>query len=52
VSDRSIPAPAGSAISIAAPRSVGGRVKRAVDRSSTVVEAWLRAHTALVLIFL
>jgi spermidine/putrescine transport system permease protein len=52
MSDRSLPVPAGSTIPIATTRSFGGRAKRAVDRSSTIVEAWLRAHTALVLIFL
>jgi spermidine/putrescine transport system permease protein len=39
-------------ISVAAPRTVGGRARRAVDRSGAVVEAWLRTHTALVLLFL
>jgi spermidine/putrescine transport system permease protein len=52
VSDRSLPAPAAGSISLATPGTVRGRAKRAVDRSSTIVEAWLRTHTALVLVFL
>jgi len=49
VSDRSLPAPV--PVSLATPESVGGRKKR-VDRSGTLVELWLRAHTGLVLLFL
>jgi len=52
MSDRSLPVPAGSSIPIATTRPFGGRAKRAVDRSGAFVEAWLRAHTALVLVFL
>jgi spermidine/putrescine transport system permease protein len=52
VSDRSVPVPSAPAVAVAAPRSFGGRVKRATDRSGTFVEVWLRAHTYLVLAFL
>ena len=37
---------------LTAPHSLGGRAKRAIDRSGTLVEVWLRAHTALTLAFL
>ena len=37
---------------MAAPQSLGGRAKRSVKRSGTLVETWLRAHTALTLAFL
>ncbi len=52
MSDRSLPAPAGPSVSIAAPKSLGGRARRSLDRSGTLVEVWLRAHTALTLAFL
>jgi spermidine/putrescine transport system permease protein len=40
------------AVSIARTASVGGRAKRGIDRSGQVIEAWLRAHTLLVYLFL
>jgi spermidine/putrescine transport system permease protein len=52
VSDRSLPAASNPSVPVAAPQSLGGRARRAVDRSGTFVEVWLRAHTVLVLAFL
>ena len=40
------------AIPAEAARSVPGRARRRVDRGAQAVEVWLRAHTALVLLFL
>jgi spermidine/putrescine transport system permease protein len=40
------------AVSIPRTASVGGRAKRGIDRSGQVVEAWLRAHTLMVYLFL
>jgi spermidine/putrescine transport system permease protein len=52
VSDRSLPAPSGPSVSMAAPKRLPGRGRRSVDRGGALVEAWLRAHTALTLAFL
>jgi spermidine/putrescine transport system permease protein len=52
VSDRSLPTPSTPSISLAASQSLGGRARRSVKRSGTLVEVWLRAHTALTLAFL
>jgi spermidine/putrescine transport system permease protein len=43
---------ASPAIPIPASRSIGGKARARVDRSGQVVEAWLRAHTLLVYLFL
>jgi spermidine/putrescine transport system permease protein len=43
---------ASPAVPIPASRSIGGRARASVDRSGQVVEAWLRAHTFLVYLFL
>jgi spermidine/putrescine transport system permease protein len=43
---------ASPAVPIPASRSIGGRARAGVDRSGQVVEAWLRAHTLLVYLFL
>ena len=52
MSDRSLPAASTPSVSLAAPKSLGGRARGAIDRSGTLVEVWLRAHTALTLAFL
>lgn len=52
MTDRSLPAPATPSVSLAAPRTLGGRARQRGDRSGTLVEVWLRAHTALTLAFL
>jgi spermidine/putrescine transport system permease protein len=39
-------------VTIPVTRSVGGRARVRVDRAGQVVEAWLRAHTLLVYLFL
>jgi len=43
---------ASPAVPIPASRTIGGRARARVDRSGQVVEAWLRAHTLLVYLFL
>lgn len=40
------------AISVPASRSVGRKAKQGIDRYGRLVEAWLRAHTLLVYLFL
>ncbi|MBA2717771.1 MAG: ABC transporter permease [Chloroflexi bacterium] len=52
MSDHSLPAPSSPAVSLAAPRSLGGRARPSINRSGALVEVWLRAHTALTLAFL
>ena len=57
MTDRSLsapatPAPASPAVPLATARTRRGRAKPAVDRTGTLVEFWLRAHTLLVLAFL
>ena len=52
MTDRSLPAPATPSVSLATPRTLGGKARRRGDRSATLVEVWLRAHTALTLAFL
>jgi spermidine/putrescine transport system permease protein len=52
VSDRSLPAASSPSVPLAAPQSLGGRARGAIDRSGTLVEVWLRAHTAITLAFL
>jgi len=52
VSDRSVAVPSPQSVPVAAPHSIGGRAKPATDRSGTLVELWLRAHTGLTLLFL
>ena len=43
---------AAPSVSIPVTRSVGGRARVRVDRAGQIVEAWLRAHTLLVYLFL
>ena len=52
MTDRSLPAPATPSVSLTTPRTLGGKARRRGDRSATLVEVWLRAHTALTLAFL
>jgi spermidine/putrescine transport system permease protein len=52
VSDLTVPAPTATQVPLAAPRAGRGRARPAVDRSATLVEVWLRAHTGLVFAFL
>jgi spermidine/putrescine transport system permease protein len=60
MSDSTIPAsapatpaaPSAPSVSLPSARTMGGKAKRAVDRSSALVEFWLRAHTGLVFLFL
>ena len=52
MTDRSLPAPATPSVSLATPRTLGGKARQRGDRSATLVEVWLRAHTALTLAFL
>ena len=52
MTDRSLPVPATPSVSLATPRTLGGKARRRGDRSATLVEVWLRAHTALTLAFL
>ena len=40
------------AVPIATPQAKGGRARAAVDRTGSLVEAWLRAHTLVVYLFL
>jgi spermidine/putrescine transport system permease protein len=40
------------AVPIPAPRTLGSRARAGTDRAGTLVEAWLRGHTALVYLFL
>ena len=40
------------AVPIATPRATHGRSRAAVDRGASLVEAWLRAHTLVVYLFL
>jgi spermidine/putrescine transport system permease protein len=51
LSDLSVPAPA-TQVPLATQRTGRGRARPAVDRSGTLVEVWLRAHTGLVFVFL
>src|SRR5215217_366349 len=43
---------AAPSVSIPVTRSVGGRARVRIDRAGQIVEAWLRAHTLLVYLFL
>ena len=52
MSDITARAPTTTQVPLATPRTGRGRAKPAVDRSATLVEIWLRAHTGLVFLFL
>jgi spermidine/putrescine transport system permease protein len=52
VTERSVPARPEPVVAVADPRVLAGRAKPATDRSGTLVELWLRAHTLLVMAFL
>ena len=52
MSDPAVTAPTATPVPLTAPRVRRGGAKRAVDRSGSLVEAWLRAHTGLTFAFL
>ena len=52
MSDLSVPVPTATQVPLATPRAGRGRAKPVADRSATLVEVWLRAHTGLVFAFL
>ena len=52
MTERSVPARPEPVVAVADPRVLAGRAKPATDRSGTLVELWLRAHTLLVMAFL